>query len=358
MDINSESETYSKGLQKIEHVGQIPETLKQVVANNLFKDIAAFEDRVLKTEICSTDEETRTTVHTVKMLDVYGNEIASYTLRADNAYHITTLTATEDGGFLFVLGFTDYAYTQEQWASENGFVSRIIKCDKEGNLQFDTSYEGIEGEALSFCYEKEGKFYFFGTLQTPETKIQGVHSPTDIYMTILDEKGTILKSQLIAGSDYDSLYAAEYINNGFLLSIRSQSCDGDFDKSNSKGYPKDYVITVNENLEITEKKKETGREYFDDKIGHKEDGLVYKSDDLFKNFDAGTPNAYIDYGDFYIIVSEHVTGSYEHTPPVVSSIWPYTETVYSGYDQSGNLIFRTAVDSSPDYDAIVVEFYN
>jgi hypothetical protein len=41
MDINSESETYSKGLQKIEHVGQIPETLKQVVANNLFKDIAA-----------------------------------------------------------------------------------------------------------------------------------------------------------------------------------------------------------------------------------------------------------------------------------------------------------------------------
>jgi len=68
------------------------------------------------------------------------------------------------------------------------------------------------------------------------------------------------------------------------------------------------------------------------------------------DMDAGTPTAFIDYGDFFLIVSENNTGVYENTPPAVSSIWYYTETVYSGYDDSGKLLFRASVDSSPDYD--------
>ena len=84
---------------------------------------------------------------------------------------------------------------------------------------------------------------------------------------------------------------------------------------------------------------------------------MYISDAFLKEFDAGTPKVFINYGDFYLIVSENITGEYENTPPVISSIWYYTETVYSGYDNNGNLIFRTAVDSSPNYDAIVQNFY-
>ena len=84
---------------------------------------------------------------------------------------------------------------------------------------------------------------------------------------------------------------------------------------------------------------------------------MYKSDALLHDFDAGTANAFIDYGDFYLIVSENITGEYEHTPPMISSIWYYTESVYSAYDYSGNLIFRASVDSSPDYDALVQKFY-
>ncbi|MBR6410040.1 MAG: hypothetical protein IKS35_01475, partial [Clostridia bacterium] len=72
-------------------------------------------------------------------------------------------------------------------------------------------------------------------------------------------------------------------------------------------------------------------------------------------FDAGSPEAYIDYGDFYLIISDHATGVYEHTPKTISSIWYYRETVYSVYDQDGKLIFRSSVDSSPDYDSWVKE---
>ena len=175
-------------------------------------------------------------------------------------------------------------------------------------------------------------------------------------MCVLNESGVVIEIKSIAGSDFDSLTAAELADEGFILSVNSQSDDGDFSGSNSKGYPVDWVITVNDELEITEKKIESGRQYSDTKIGEKEGRPIYKSDDLLKGFDAGTPTAFIDYGDFYLIVSENITGQYENTPPMVNSIWCYTETVYSGYDENGNLIFRTAVDSSPDYDAMAQSY--
>lgn len=353
-DINQT--THNENYQKVEHVGQAPDVFEKVIENNVFKDITAFDGKLLKTEICAVNEESRTVTQKVQMMDIYGNELASYTVSSDDAYRIKTLTATDDGGFLFVLGFEDYAYSQCVWASDNGFASRIIKCDKDGNLHFNTSLDGVEGSALSFCFEKDGKFYFFGTIETPETKTQGVYSYTDVYMSVLDKNGSVLKSQCIAGSDFDSLYAAEYANNGFLLSVSSQSDDGDFANSNSNGYPVGWGITVSNDLEITEKKIDSGRDYFDTRIGEKEGRPVYKSDDFLKSFDAGTPRAFIDYGDFYLIVSENITGEYKNTPPVISRIWYYTESVYSGYDENDNLIFRTAVDSSPDYDAMTQNF--
>ena len=59
-----------------------------------------------------------------------------------------------------------------------------------------------------------------------------------------------------------------------------------------------------------------------------------------------------------MIISENPTGEYEHTPPYISTIWCYTETVYSAYDNEGELLFRAAVDSSPDFDAWVENLGN
>lgn len=348
---------YSK-YQRVKHLGRIPDVFKNIVNDNIFRDAVAFEGRLLKTEISSADEETKSVTQKIQMMDIYGNKLAAYIVSSDDAYHVTTLTATDDGGFLFVLGFRDYAYEQNVWASDNGFASRVIKCDKDGHPQFDTTFEGVEESALQFCFEKNGRFYLFGTIETPESKATGVHSPTDIFMVILDKSGTILKSQCIAGSDYDSLDAAEALGDGFVLSINSQSDDGDFINSNSRGYPVNWIVTVNDDLDIIEKKKGTGRDFFDVKLGEKDGAPIYKSDALLKNFDAGTPEAFIDYGDFYLIVSENITGEYERTPHIFNSIWHYTETVYSAYNYNGKMIFRTSVDSSPDFDALAENFKN
>ena len=340
-----------KELKSVEQVGEVPQEFKEIIKSNRFREITAFEERLLKAELCSFDKEQKTAVYQIRMMDTFGNDLAAYTCTVNDAYHVITLTATKDGGFLFVLGFEDYAYGQDQWASDHGFASRVIKCDKDGVVQFDTPIDSVEGDALQYCFEQNGQFYFFGQRQNPETKITGTYSSTDIYMTILDGHGQIIKERSIAGSDFDSLDAAEEKVDHFVLSVRSQSDDGDFSGSNSKGHYVDWVITVNHELEITEKKKETGRNYFDHQLGERDGAAVYRSDPILKDFDAGTAEALVCYDDFYLIISENATGVYENTPSFISSIWYYTETVYSAYDYNGNLIFRASVDSSPDYDA-------
>ena len=343
--------------KSVVQVGQIPDDFGRIVENNLFDDVVAFENRLLKAEIVEVDEERRSVTHHIQMMDLYGNNLATYICNSNNAYHVSTLTATQDEGFLFVLGFSDYAYDQDTWASDNGFASRIVKCDKNGNLLFDSPLEGVEGRALQYCFEVNERFYFFGTIETPETKIRGVSSRSDIYMVVLDSTGTVVNTQMIAGSDFDSLDAAEITENGFLLSIRAQSNDGDFAGSQSNGYPEDWIFTVSYDLEITGKEIKTGRDYFDSRLGEKNGKTIYKSDSLLTDFDAGTPDTFIDYGDVYLIVSSNNTGVDEKTPLFISSIWYYTESVYSAYDYRGNLIFRESADSSPDYDALVQKYY-
>ncbi len=348
-------ETKADGLS----LEELQSVFKPIVKDNVFNNITAFDDRLLKAELCSEDKDAHSVVQKVTMMDLYGKELASYEISSDDAYRISTLTATDDGGFLFVLGFSDYEYIDNSGrASDKGYASRVIKCDNSGNLQFDTAYEDVEGNALNYCFENSGKFYLFGTIQTSETKIQGVYSSTDIFMTVLDQNGKIIKSNCISGSDFDSLNTAEMEDNQFVLSIVSQSDDGDFAGSESDGYPVDWTFKVDDKLQITEKEKKSGREYFDYRIGEKDGIAIYVSDEIIDDFDAGTPTALIDYGNFYMIVSENVTGEYENTPPFISSIWQYTETVYSAYDDSGSLVFRDSVDSSPDYDAWIEEYYS
>lgn len=336
-------------LKPIEHVNTVPVEFEKIISDNVFDGITAFSDRILKAEETKHNYDLRTAEYKVTMMDLYGKVLAEYRFTSNDAYHITALSVTNDGGFIFALGFRDYAYSQYTWASDHGFASRVIKCDRNGVLQFDTSLEGIEEDALSYCFEMNEGYYFFGTHRDPMKWHE--YGETDVYALLIGKTGEQLKSKLLRGSDFDSLNNAEKSDNGFLLSITSQSDDGDFSGSNSGGHGVHWVIELSQDLEITEKKIADGRDYFNSKIGEKNGVPVYVYDVTSDRFDAGSPTSYIDYGDFYLIVSQNNTGVYEHTPPQVSAIWYYTETVYSAYDQDGKLIFRSSINSSPDFDS-------
>lgn len=345
--------------KSVEQVGDVPKELEKVVADDLFNGVTAFEDRLLKVQPAEINDENRAIGYLVSMMDIYGDTVAEYECESDSDCYASTLTATDDGGFLFVLGFQDYQINQDEWASDDGFASRVIKCDADGKLLFDVELDEVSGNGLKFCLEKNGQYYFFGESETPLTKKRGVYSPTDVFMTVLDKNGKVLNEQLIAGTNYDDLQFAEVSGDNFLLSISSQSSDGDFDdNTSSKGYPIDWVFTINDKLEIIDSKIDTGREFDDYVIGEKDGKPICTSDIFDDTFDAGRKTAFVDYGEYYLVVSENVTGVYENTPPVLSSLWYYTETVYSGYDENNKLLFRASVDSSPDYDEIATDFFS
>ena len=163
-----------------------------------------------------------------------------------------------------------------------------------------------------------------------------------------------MQQKVIAGSDFENLLQVEQRDGNFVLSLWSQSTDGDFVGSSGGGYPVDWVFTLDKDLNILDGKEQSGRDFSDDRIGFSRGKAVYVSD--FSEDVPGTPTAYVDYGDYYLLVWRHITGVYEHTPITISAIWHTWETVYSFYSREGELIYQGAVDSTPDYDRIVDEW--
>ena len=331
--------------ESIEQVGTVPDVFKKVIEEDRFRDVKAFSDRLMKVDKEWADMP-ENKASTICMMDLYGKELASYTLDLNDAYDVTAVTATEDGGFIFSAGFNgNYIPGWDQ--IESGYHSRVIKCDADGNVIFDTKLDGVEISALTDCLEKDGRYYFFGEYRGPE-RIEDL-GETDVSIMVFDAKGDLADTRLIRGSSFDKIKNVRKTDDGFVLEIASQSEDGDFEGSGANYHEINWRMTVSDDLEITSKEIVSENVTYRQKIGEKDGQPVYADDERFAGFDAGGLRAYIDYGDTYLLVSRHITGEYEHTPAYISSIWYYWETVYSMYGQDGTLIFRASVDSSPDY---------
>ncbi|MBE6543569.1 MAG: hypothetical protein E7675_04150 [Ruminococcaceae bacterium] len=326
--------------QKSQPFGTVPREFLKITSDNTFNDGVAFSDRVLK----YTEDENS---YTVVAYDLYGKVLSSTTIDKLSNRDITALTATSDGGFLVTVGFREsYLVSVGKWASELGVSSKIIKCNQNGDIIWERELEDLEDGTLEYCIEKDGSYYFFGEIQTPETKVTGVYSPTDIHILKLDSQGKTVESKLIGGSDYDTLYYAQDSQNGFTLYTRSQS-------KNGNSFSID-TLTIELSADLEELSKENTEAIVYPTYLGVIGGKAVSTADVENMFDdtIGHPELIIDYGDFYLMVSDNPTDIYNKLPLSMSSLLFYWETVYSAYDKDGKLIWRTAVDSTPDYDQL------
>ena len=329
--------------QTVEPVGTPPDELRRVVEDNLFYNIVPFSDHILKIGYGVRSSYESPIETTVTMMDLYGETIASCTVEPLGNFWVQAPTATSDGGFLFVLGYTDYQIKPGVNASSQGFASRVVKCDAAGNIVFDTTIDQVDGDALTFCLERDGRFYLFGSYRKPENRPN--YGETDVFVLILSEDGEVVRSACFGGSDFDCFYGAELTEDGFLLQVQTQSTHGDFPMGDG-GRPYERMeVELNDDLSI-KSVRPSERQYatYFERVGEKDGKPIYRGDSFFDRFDAGSPRAYFDYGDYYLIVSQVTTGQIMGEPiPERSSVAFYTETVYSGYDREGNLLFRYAI---------------
>jgi len=165
---------------------------------------------------------------------------------------------------------------------------------------------------------------------------------------LIIKNGSILETKSIGSQGYDSISYAEINNGGIRLYVYAASDDGDFQ---SKGQ---WIVDLNSLLEITDIKNEYFIFYSHDyrnnlgTINGKTISTAQISD--YKNFDGGDISCIMDYGDFYLVVSTNIVKKYKTPPWVNIDSWYYTETVYSAYNKNKTLIWRTAVDSTPNYE--------
>ena len=320
----------------VEPVGAVPEALSAAVETNAFRDATAFPGGVLKTVTADRTAE-------VLMLDLYGAELARCQYATDDSHSIQTLTATSDGGFLFVSAFYEHALKNGGWNSEGGFASEIVKCSGNGGIEWTLSLPGCEGEAVRDCLEKDGTYYFFGSKEAPETKQIGVGSYTDVQILQVSRGGELENTVLFSGSDFDWYRRAEPLDDGFLLYLRSQSSDGDFAYEGGDGYSKSWQFVLDDSLRCVSKTQEEddvgSRPVRAGTLGGK---TVYRSDAMFSGYDAGDVRSLLDYGSFYLVVSHNLTEELE-TPPEYNTKWYESETVYSAFDKTGKLLWRAAV---------------
>ena len=332
-----------ESLGHVAWVGTVPQEFSTVIETNAFAGAVAVPGGVLKAVSADADNDGRFDTADIFLMDPYGNEIGRCQYDLDGFHIIQTLTATSDGGFLFVYGFEDRALPTGGWGSEGGFESRIVKCAGSGEIEWTLSLPDCEGWALQFCLEKNGSYYVFGSKEAPETKRIGVYSITDVQILRVSAAGELEQTVLFSGSDYDWFQDVEPLSDGFLLYLSSQSSDGDFAYESGDGYEKSWKFVLDESLRCVSKEKTGGYWRGTDRVGALNGKTVYSDDAMFDGYDAGTVLLVLDYDSFYLIVSRNLTEEIE-TPPYVNARWYNSETVYSAFDKTGKLLWRSAVD--------------
>lgn len=322
----------------VKPVGEVPAEFEDIVAENRFGDVWQYSCMLVR----HSDSQ-------LEFVDMTGSSINVRPLPTNRNLMMRwdSLLATSDGGVIYALGFNDtYHYETKSWASEAGIVSKVVKLDAEGNEQWCTELVDVEGASLWICIETEDGYFFFGQVETPETKRLGVGSPTDLSVIKLDKQGKLLFTKAFGGSDYDSFYRAEKTESGFALYARSQSGDGLFEGMLPEGKVAFACrVLLNEACEVTGLEaisfEQLGRLWA---LGwHTDEQTASEWAQLEKQNAAGSVNLVLDYDDFTLIVSENDIGIKEG--PVMASMRLYeTETVYSAW-RDGKLLWRAAHDN-------------
>lgn len=320
--------------------GDVPSEFKTAMDNEILRNARIVNDRIFSVESLSNGYRVSVYDLNFMQLATWQSDEFSPDHYSPEHYRITELLPCSDGGFLIAAQMDDhYILPDKKWASEYGYRTMLIKCDEAGNEEYRYS-EDLSWQIVSL-YETDTEYLVFSEVETPDTQVLGVCSPTDVYLLALNKDGSVKDSRTLGSSDYDCLRFSAQEDDNYLLYTYNQ------EGASVSGYHK---ITVTNTLEV-----------IDDELlptlPKRSVGLIdgkpqYNGEGIFAGYQDGTIEAVADYGDFYFVISRHITGTYEKQPPSFSATWYYQELVYSAFDKDGNALWIATEDVSPDYDAM------
>lgn len=327
------------GLTFIEHVGEVPEEFKKIIEENLFHSAFVYGDRLIKH--VSTEDE-----HIFRFFDKSGN-ITRQAVYPKSEKHLSMNSKFLDSEDNLLVHFT---VSYQDKANRPIHYAKIVKFDADGKIVFDINLpEGTGG--FDYMVETDDGYIFPGEI---DVKTQTVKKG-DVYVVKLTFDGKIQNTVTIGTADeFDTVCNVEKGENGAVLYICLQEKKEGDQKSVRNYYRYDIKkdLTIKNITPITENDvPERGPFYFIDGKG------LYSVEEFIVDVDNldYSPSELIDYGDFVLSVGNRYTSDYDFLKDGLSSVLQiksfYTETVYAAYTKQGELIWRTAVDSS-NYDMI------
>lgn len=329
------------GLTFIEHVGEVPEEFKKIIEDNLFLRAYVYGDHLIR--YVWTKEE-----HVFYFFDKSGN-ITRQAVYPDSEKQISMrqkFIDSEDN----LLVYFPISYQDKNNNNKLVTYAKIVKFDTEGKIVFDINLpEGTGG--FDYMVETDDGYIFPGGINE---KNSWKHKE-DVFIAKLSRDGTVQNTVTIGTSgEFDSVCKAEKADNGSILYLCLQETkEGDKRATwNYYRYDVKNDLTVENITPITENDvPERGPFYFIDGKG------LYSVGEFIADVDNldYSPSELIDYGDFVLSIGNRYTSDYDFLKDGFSSVLQiksfYTETVYAAYTKQGELIWRTAVDST-NYEMI------
>lgn len=327
------------GLTFIEHVGEVPDEFKKIIEENLFHSAFVYGDHLIKH--VSTEDE-----YIFRFFDKSGN-ITRQAVYPKSEKHLSINSKFLDSEDNLLVHFT---VSYQDKANRPIHYAKIVKFDTDGNIVFDVDLAEGSG-SFDFMTETDDGYIFPGDIDV-ETKTV---KKGDVYVVKLTFDGKIQNTVTIGTADeFDTVCNVEKGENGAVLYLCLQETkEGDKRATwNYYRYDVKNDLTVENITPITENDvPERGPFYFIDGKG------LYSVGEFIADVDNldYSPSELIDYGDFVLSVGNRYTSDYDFLKDGFSSVLQiksfYTETVYAAYTKQGELIWRTAVDST-NYEMI------
>lgn len=186
--------------------------------------------------------------------------------------NINHLTALSDGGFLLTVQTNPY-YTNERMFYEK---SLILRCGRNGDILWQQELDDFSGDMVNTVFfDNEDNLYAVGTGRVKDGIQTKTEVASDIVITKLDPEGRLIAQKWFGGSDFEHVYSAAYSEaSGIILWGSSQSHDGDFVTSESKG-GQDFIAAFNQDLEVCWIFPATGGRRFDTQPCIADDGAIF-----------------------------------------------------------------------------------
>lgn len=149
---------------------------------------------------------------------------------------------TEDDGYI-VAGYTwsDDGHVSELYGNKDVW---ILKLDAQGNLEWEKTYGGAQGDGAYAVEIVDGGYVFQANTASSDFDVSNHMGSDDVWIVKIDNAGEILWEKTLGGSAKD--WAESMIIDGDSFVISGYTASNDFDITENKGATDFWIISVKE----------------------------------------------------------------------------------------------------------------